>query len=119
MCFTPVIFSQYQTEETIYDFAEPEPSFPGGQAALIEFLTKNTVYPAEAKEMELEGKCYVQFVVEKDGTCTNFILVKGSHDILDKEALRVVKSMPKWEPGMVQGQPVRVKMIIPIIFRLT
>lgn len=115
-----ISFGQYEKEqEDIFVLANPEPQFPGGDEALVQFLKDNTVYPPAALEAEIQGKVYIQFVVEKDGSLTDIEVVKGAHELLDKEALRVVKSMPNWIPGELEGEKVRVRFVVPIFFKLT
>ncbi|MHC1736539.1 MAG: TonB family protein [Ignavibacteriaceae bacterium] len=96
------------------------PSFPGGHEKLIEFMLKNIVYPELAKKAGIQGKVLVAFIVEKDGSITNVRIEKGiGQDCgLDEEAVRIVKLMPKWNPGMDKGEKVRVEMILPIQFAL-
>ena len=95
------------------------PEYPGGDAARVKFLQDNLVYPRMAREIGLEGKVWVGFVVEKDGSLSNFSIAKGVAPVLDDEALRVVKMMPKWTPGKQRSKPVRVQYQIPISFSLT
>lgn len=97
---------------------EEMPSFPGGQKALMEFMGKNIKYPTVSQETGVQGKVIVQFVVDKDGSIINPIVVRSIDPYLDKEALRVIKSMPKWKPGMQRGKAVRVKYTVPVTFKL-
>ena len=95
------------------------PEFPGGQAALINFLSENVKYPAIALENGIQGRVLVQFVVDKDGSISNVAVARtGGDPSLDKEAVRVIKMMPRWIPGMQRGKPVRVKYKVPVTFRL-
>jgi TonB family protein len=104
----------------IYDMPEIMPEFIGGADALDEFIKKNIKYPAEAKEKGIQGKVYIQFVVEKDGSVTNVIVRRGANNaLLDAEAMRVVKLMPAWKPGTMRGKKVRVRYTLPITFSLT
>ena len=107
-------------EEYIFGIgqAEESPEFTGGEVARVQFLMDNLRYPMEAKEKKLQGRVAVYFVVEKDGSLTNFEVVKSVHPVLDEEALRVVNLMPKWKPGKVRGEAVRVQFQIPINFTL-
>jgi len=100
------------------DFPEELPEFIGGYQAFKEFIQLNTIYPEPAKDIELEGTVYVGFVVEKDGSITDVKVLRGVHSLLDKEAVRVVKLMPKWKPGRQNGYPVRVRYNVPISFAL-
>ena len=94
------------------------PEFQGGEEARIKFLQENLVYPQEAKEKGIEGKVYIGFVVEKDSSLTNFTIVRSAHPLLDEEALRVVKLMPKWIPGKQKDKAIRFQFNIPIVFKL-
>ncbi|MCU0329208.1 MAG: energy transducer TonB [Chitinophagales bacterium] len=98
----------------VEDSAEPE----GGMEAFYKFLGKNLKYPAQARRMGVEGKVFVQFVVERDGSLTDIKAVKGIGAGCDEEAERVVKEAKKWKPGKQRGRPVRQKMVIPITFTL-
>ena len=102
----------------ILDDVDQMPEFPGGNAALVEYLSTNVEYPAVALENGVQGRVMVSFVVERDGSLSDVRVLKSVDPLLDKEALRVVRSMPKWTPGMMDGSPVRVKYTIPITFRL-
>lgn len=105
-------------EEKVFDVVEQMPSFPGGPQALFEYLSKNIRYPAVAEENGVEGKVIVTFVVERDGSITDVVAIKKVDPSLDKEAIRVVKSMPHWIPGKQNGSAVRVKYTVPVTFRL-
>ena len=94
------------------------PEYPGGTTALFDFISKSVKYPEAAKEKGIEGKVYVQFVIEKDGSLSSFTVLRGVSDELDAEAIRVLKMMPKWKPGMNDGKPVRVQYTIPFYFKL-
>jgi|GEM_PF-4184987 len=104
--------------EEILTMPEESPEFPGGQKALFEFLLREIKYPSMAMEMGIQGSVYVRFVIEKDGTVTDPRIVKGLGSGCDEEVLRVIKRMPPWEPGKVNGNPVRVTMQIPVKFAL-
>ena len=105
-------------ENKVFDMVEEMPSFPGGQAALMQFLLSNTHYPAVAREDGVQGRVTVSFVVEKDGSITDVQVARSADPSLDKEAVRVVKSMPRWTPGRQNGSTVRVKFNVPVTFRL-
>jgi protein TonB len=107
-----------EEETKVFDVVEQMPEFPGGQGALFEYLTKNTRYPAVAEENGIQGRVIVTFVVERDGSITDVKVAKGVDPSLDKEAMRVVRSMPKWIPGKQNGTSVRVKFTVPVLFRL-
>lgn len=97
---------------------EQKPEFQGGEAAMYKWLSDNIVYPSAASEEGVQGRVVVEFVVGKDGSITNVRVVRPRHPALDKEALRVVKAMPKWVPGRNNGQPVKVTYTLPVTFRL-
>jgi len=105
-------------ENKIFDVVEQMPAFPGGDAALMKYLRDNIHYPTVAAENGVQGRVVVGFVVEKDGSVTDVNIMKGQDPSLDKEAMRVVKSMPKWIPGKQNGTTVRVKYQVPVTFRL-
>ena len=119
MTVTNMLFAKNQEEpDTIYTQVEQIPQFPGGDQALLQFLAKNVKYPPEASEHGIQGKVVLRFVVEPDGSITDIKVEKSVDPLLDKEAIRVVKKMPKWIPGRQNGQPVRVYYSLPIGFRL-
>jgi len=105
-------------EQTIFEVVENMPDFPGGQAALMQYLAKNIKYPTIAQENGTQGRVIVQFVVNRDGSIVDAKVVRSVDPYLDKEALRVINTMPKWKPGMQRGKPVRVKFTVPVMFRL-
>ena len=104
--------------EKVFDVVEQMPSFPGGQSALMQYLSSNIKYPVIAAENGVQGRVIVQFVVEKDGSITDVRVAKSVDPSLDKEAARVVKSMPNWIPGKQNGSAVRVKYTVPVTFKL-
>ena len=105
-------------EDTVYQIVEEMPQFPGGENALMEYVSKNVVYPEEAKEKEIQGRVFIGFVVEKDGSIGEVKVLRGIGGGCDEEAVRVIKGMPKWKPGLQKGKPVRVSYQIPIYFKL-
>ena len=107
-----------EEETKVFDVVEQMPSFPGGPSALFEYLSKNIKYPAVAEENGVQGRVIVTFVVERDGSITDVKVVKSVDPSLDKEAIRVTKSMPHWIPGKQNGSAVRVKYTLPVTFRL-
>ncbi len=109
---------KHEEETKVFDVVEQMPSFPGGMGALNAWLVQNTVYPVIAAENGVQGKVTVQFVVEKDGSITGVTVVRSVDPSLDKEAARVVKSMPRWQPGKQNGSFVRVKYTVPVTFKL-
>ena len=104
--------------EKVFDMVEQMPTFPGGQQELMSYLGKNIKYPTISQEMGSAGRVIVQFVVDKDGSISNPEVVRGVDAYLDKEAIRVISSMPKWRPGVQNGKKVRVKYTVPVVFRL-
>ncbi len=102
----------------VFTVVEVMPKYPGGKEAMYKFLGENIKYPQKAREEGISGTVYVQFVVEKDGHTTGFKILRGAEESLDNEALRVLKTMPKWEPGTQRGKPVRVQYNLPIKFKL-
>jgi protein TonB len=105
-------------DRTVFEVVEQMPKFPGGDAALMQYLSSNIKYPAIAEENGVQGRVVCTFVVEKDGSITDVKVAKGVDPSLDKEAVRVIRSMPKWIPGRQNGSPVRVKFTVPVTFRL-
>lgn len=106
------------SDEKIFDVVEQPPSFPGGQAALMSYLSKNVKYPEEALKDNVQGRVIVGFIVEKDGSVSNAKIIRGVDSALDKEAIRIVMSMPKWTPGRQNGRNVRTKYNVPVNFKL-
>ena len=107
-----------EVETKIFEVVEQMPTFPGGDAALMEFLRKNVVYPVVAQENGVQGRVVISFVVERDGSITDVKVARSVDPSLDREAARVVKSMPNWIPGKQNGSAVRVKYNVPVSFRL-
>ena len=103
----------------VYQIVEEMPSFPGGDRELMEHIAKNIKYPQEAMDKEIQGRVFVSFVVEKDGSVSNVELKRGIGGGCDEEAIRVISTMPKWNPGKMKGEPVRVSYMMPINFKLT
>ena len=107
-----------EEENKVFDVVEQMPSFPGGNAALMNYLSQNIKYPVIAEENGIQGRVIVQFVVGKDGHISDVKVAKSVDPSLDKEAVRVVKGMPKWIPGKQNGQAVTVRYTLPVTFRL-
>lgn len=107
-------------EEPTFDLAsvQEQPEFPGGVEAMYKYLGKNTKYPQMEQDAGIQGKVYVEFVVSSSGAITDVTLKRGVSSGLDKEALRVVKAMPPWTPGKMNGKPVKVRYILPVSFIL-
>lgn len=113
-----VIVQEPATKDEAFAVVEQMPEFPGGMKDLMTYLKDNIKYPKAAQDKKVQGRVIVQFVVEKDGTPTEFNVVRSVDPDLDAEALRVLGGMPKWKPGMQKGQVVRVKYTVPVAFRL-
>ena len=109
---------EIETEESIFVVVESMPEFPGGTLKLFEYLQSNIRYPVIAKETNIQGKVFVSFVIEKDGTVTDVQVLRGIGGGCDEEAMRVVREMPRWIPGKQRGVPVRVKYNLPVKFVL-
>lgn len=107
-----------EEENKVFEVVEQMPAFPGGDAELMKYLRENTHYPTIAAENGVQGRVVVGFVVEKDGSITDVKVIKSQDPSLDREAARVVKSMPRWIPGKQNGSAVRVKFQVPVTFRL-
>ena len=114
----PAIEEDKPLEAEVFVIAETMPSFPGGQNALMSFMKQNIKYPTVPQEQGVEGRVIIQFIVDKDGTITDPVIARGVDPYLDKEAMRVIKAMPKWNPGKQRGTPVRVKYTVPVLFKL-
>ena len=114
------VFAQNANENTnkVYEVVDQMPSFTGGQDALNLFLANNVKYPVAAAENGIQGCVRVGFIVECDGSLSNVKVERSVDPALDKEAVRVVKAMPKWQPGKAKGSTVRVKFTVPIVFRM-
>lgn len=98
--------------------AEQMPVFPGGDAAMISYLSKNMVYPHKAREINRSGTVYISFVIDRSGNVINTELIRGIGEGCDEEAMRVVRNMPRWSPGLQNKQPVMVKLVLPVKFSL-
>lgn len=105
-------------EEKIYEAVEQMPQFPGGEAALMKFIGNNLSYPAVAAENNIQGRVFVRFAVSKTGAVEKVQVLRSPDPSLEKEAIRVVKSMPNWIPGKQNGQPVNVWYTLPVTFKL-
>ena len=106
------------SNDSIFDVVEVMPEFPGGMEKFMEYLSGNIKYPEEAKEKNISGKVFIRFVIEKDGSINDVQVLRGIGGGCDEEAVRVVKGMPKWKPGMQKGKPVRVSYNLPLSFKL-
>lgn len=116
-----IVFEEAPEEEEVdevFTIVEDQPQFPGGMPAFYKFVGDNMKYPAQARRMGIEGRVFVQFVVDKDGTVTEVKSVKGIGAGCDEEAERVLRMSPKFKPGKQRGRAVKVRMVLPIIFKL-
>ena len=102
----------------VYDLVDEMPSFPGGLEELYKWIDNNVQYPAVARENGIEGRVILKFIVEKDGSLSDSTVIHSVHPMVDREALRLVGQMPKWNPGKRAGIPVRVRYCLPIKFKL-
>ncbi|MBQ2225627.1 MAG: energy transducer TonB [Prevotella sp.] len=109
---------KHEEESKVFDVVEQMPSFPGGNGALLEYLASHVKYPVVAQENGVQGRVIVSFVVERDGSITDVRVVRSVDPSLDREAARVVSSMPRWTPGKQNGSAVRVKYNVPVMFKL-
>ena len=105
-------------EQEIFQIVEEMPSYPGGEGKLMEYVAKNIKYPQIARETGIQGRVFVGFVVEPDGSVSNVKVLRGIGGGCDEEAMRVVKGMPKWKPGKQRGKAVRVSYMLPVNFKL-
>ena len=108
----------YNTKEEAYTVVDSMPEYPGGMNAMMSFLSSNITYPQQAKNDTISGRVFINFIIEKDGSVTNVNVLRGIGSGCDEEAVRVISSMPKWKPGMQNGEAVRVSYNIPIKFAL-
>ncbi len=110
--------AQTKKNDMLFSVVEVMPQYPGGQIAMLKYIMENIKYPEQAMKKGIQGRVAVSFIVEKDGSISNVRPVHSVHSLLDKEAVRVVKSMPKWSPGKQNGKPVRVRFTVPVMFKL-
>lgn len=113
-----VVEEEEESAQTIFTVVEEMPQFPGGETELLKFINKGIKYPIIAQENGIQGRVICSFVVNRDGSVVDAEVMRGVDPSLDKEALRVIGTMPKWTPGKQRGKPVRVKYTVPITFRL-
>ena len=117
--FTPPEIEEEEiVEAEIFKVVEEMPEFPGGAAKMMEYIQKNMKYPMMARESDIQGRVFVNFVVEPDGSISNVTVMRGIGGGCDEEALRVVQSMPNWKPGKQRGSAVRCSFTVPIILKL-
>jgi protein TonB len=114
----PEVVEEEVVEQEIFQIVEEMPSFPGGEAELMKYVGSHIKYPQIARETGIQGRVFVSFVVEPDGSISNVKLLRGIGGGCDEEAMRVIKSLPKWKPGKQRGKAVRVSYQIPVFFKL-
>lgn len=114
----PVIEAEEEVTDEIFTIVEKYAEYPGGSANFYKYISKNLKYPEPARRLGVEGRVFVQFVVERDGSITDVKALKGIGGGCDEEAVRIVSKSPSWEPARQRGQPVRSRVIIPLIFTL-
>ena len=105
-------------DDPAFLFTEVEPQFPGGLDAMNEYLVKEVKFPEQARNLGVKGTVFVEFVVERDGSLSEIKTKVPLHPLCDEEVLRVVRNMPKWQPGMNMGKPVRCRYMIPVTFNV-
>ncbi|MCD7976445.1 MAG: TonB family protein [Tannerellaceae bacterium] len=113
-----VVEEEEESAQQIFTVVEEMPQFPGGEGELLKFISRSIKYPVIAQENGIQGRVVCSFVVNRDGSIVDAEVVRGVDPSLDKEALRVISTMPKWSPGKQRDKPVRVKYTVPITFRL-
>ena len=102
----------------VYTVVDVQPQFPGGEEAMFQYLGKNIKYPPKAKEAGVQGKVYVQFIVERDGSISTVKVIRGIGSGCDEVAIKAVENMPKWSPGEIKKQKVRTRFVLPISYTL-
>lgn len=108
----------YNPDDDIFAVVESMPEFIGGDVARAKYLSENIIYPESARINGIEGKVFITFIVEKSGRLSNIKVMRRIPSVLDEEAIRVIKSMPKWKAGRIRGKPVRVSLVVPVSFVL-
>jgi protein TonB len=114
----PIELLEEELPPEVVEFAVVDPVFPGGLQAMYTYFQKNIKYPEMARDMYIQGKVYVQFMVLADGSIAEETVVRGVDEMLDREALRVVRSMPKWSPGESGGRRIKKIVVVPISFKI-
>ena len=114
----PEVVEEEVVEQEIFHIVEEMPAFPGGEAKLLKYVATHIKYPQIARETGIQGRVFVGFVVEPDGSVSNVKILRGIGGGCDEEAVRVIKSLPKWKPGKQRGKAVRVSYQIPVLFKL-
>lgn len=110
--------TELEKSEEVFIAVDVKPEFPGGVEAMQKYLMENIKYPSEAKENGIQGRVICQFIVNTDGSVSDVNVLRSAGELLDAEAVRVIESMPKWNPGIKDGKIVRVKFTLPLTFRL-
>ena len=110
--------AQTKKNDMVFDVVEVMPQFPGGQIAMLKYIMENIKYPEQAMKEGIQGRVAVRFIVEKDGSISDVKPILSVHPLLNKEAVRVVESMPKWTPGKQNGKPVNIVCFVPVRFKL-
>ena len=110
--------AQTKKNDMLFSVVEVMPQYPGGQIAMMKYIMENMKYPEQAMKKGIQGRVAVSFIVEKDGSISDVKPILSVHPLLNKEAVRVVESMPKWSPGKQNGKPVRVRFNVPVMFKL-
>ena len=118
LCSTSAMAQTVVEDDAIFVVAENAPEFPGGEDSLYAYIARNIKYPEAAKKEKIEGRVFVTFIVEKDGQVSSVKLLRDIGGGCGEEAIRVLKSMPKWKPGTQRGKPVRVQFNLPVSFEL-
>ena len=114
---TKQVIEQSESDK-VFEVVDEMPSFPGGQGAMFDFMEKNIKYPKVAEDNGIQGRVILTFIVKKDGSLSQVRIVKSVDPSLDKEAIRLIKSMPIWRPGKIDGLNVNVKVLVPVDFSL-
>ena len=118
MAFVSVgAYSQSEADDEVYKIVEEMPQFPGGAAKMMEYVQQNLIYPEEARANNVQGRVFVNFIIERDGTISNVEVKRGIGSGCDEEAVRLVKLMPKWTPGKQRGNAVRCSYMLPVVFK--
>lgn len=111
-------YREVTIDDDIFVVVENPAEFPGGQEALFQYIVNNIQYPEQAKKENISGRVFVSFIVEKDGSISNAEVIRGIGGGCDEEALRVVRNMPRWNPGTQRGKPVRFQYTLPLNFKM-
>lgn len=114
----PVIEAEEEDEDKIFQVVEEQPSFPGGNEAMMKYFRDNIKYPVMAQEMGIQGRVICQFTVRKDGSVGDVVVLRSADKSLDAEAIRLISRMPKWKPGKQRGKAVHCKFTVPVVFKL-